>query len=257
MKEADQLIVSGAKRGFDGFHVESMALPDTHPDMPVMKIVPYKISREDLPDYDRQQPQKPTRRPIEALADPYSRPFLFLPEFEETAMPIFEGTVVRGKPRTTQPLPAEEVWLSKTRSVFPDNNVEIEEEYGWGMVPSRGRIMPPLVDDPYLPPDDLVDEGTGKKKYVVRSIWDPELFTQEGRMVPPIKDLARALYKACGTSSSSGTRFRSRYGRTRQIEFVWTWRKRSASGQVTIPMRRCSLQTVTRKSSNTRRMPSS
>lgn len=195
MKEADHLIVSGAKRGFDGFHVESLALPDTHPDMPVMNIVPYKISREDLPDYDRQQPQKPTRRPIEALADPYSRPFLFLPEFEETAMPIFEGTVVRGKPRTTKPLPAEELWLSKTRSVFPDNNVEGEEEYGWGMVPPRGRIMPPLVDDPYLPPDDLVDEGTGKKKYVVRSVWDPELFTQEGRMVPPIKDLARALYK--------------------------------------------------------------
>jgi len=197
MKEADSLIVSGAKRGFDGFSVGSLAAPDTNPDMPVIKMVPYKISREDLPNYERQQPQKPTRRPLEALSDPYSRPFLFLPEFEETAMPIFQGTVVRGKPRTTKPLPSDEEWLSKTRSMFADNNPDAEEEeYGWGLVPQRGRIMPPLVDDPYLPPDDLVDEGTGKKKYVIRSVWDPELFTQEGRMVPPIKDLARALYKA-------------------------------------------------------------
>merc|ERR1719247_1821297 len=115
---------------------------------------------------------------------------------EETAMPVFSGTAVRGQARSTKPLPAEEEWLSKTRSMFADNNVDDEgEEYGWGMVPDRGRIMPPLVDDPYLPPDDLVDEGTGKKKYVVRSVWDPELFTQEGRMVPPIKEMARALYK--------------------------------------------------------------
>jgi hypothetical protein len=195
MKEADSLITGGAKRGFEGFDVDSLARPETAPDMPLMKVVPYQISREDLPDYERQQPLKPTRRPIDALADPYSRPFLFLPEFEETAMPIFQGTVVRGKPRSTKCLPSEELWLTKTRSMFADNNQDEEEEYGWGLVPARGRVMPPMVDEPYLPPDDLVDEGTGKKKYVVRTIWDPELFTQEGRMVPPIKELARALYK--------------------------------------------------------------
>lgn len=196
MKEADSLITGGAKRGFDGFQVESLPAPETYADMPEVKLVPYEIHREDLPPYERAQPQKPTRRPIEAMADPFSRPFLFLPEFEETAMPVFSGTAVRGQARSTKPLPAEEEWLSKTRSMFADNNVDDEgEEYGWGMVPDRGRIMPPLVDDPYLPPDDLVDEGTGKKKYVVRSVWDPELFTQEGRMVPPIKELARALYK--------------------------------------------------------------
>jgi len=175
--------------------VESLLPPDTYADMPELKVVPYEIMRKDLPAYERTQPQKPTRRPIEALADPFSRPFLFLPEFEETAMPEFKGTAVRGKPGSTAPLPGKEEWFSKTRSMFADSNDDEEEAYGWGLVPPRGRIMPPLVDDPYMPPDDLVDEGTGKKKYIVRSVWDPELFTQEGRMVPPIKDLARALYK--------------------------------------------------------------
>lgn len=127
------------------------------------------------------------------MSDPFTRPFLFLPEFEETAMPEFANTAVRGQPRSTPPLGAQEEWLLKTRSIFPDNNVE-EEDYGWGLVPQRGRIMPPLVDEPYVPPDDLVDEGTGKKRFVVRSVWDPEMYTQEGRMVPPLRDLARALY---------------------------------------------------------------
>jgi hypothetical protein len=198
MKEADSLILSGQKRGFDGFQIEAVKPPNTYADMPEMKVVPYEISREDLPDYERQQPQKPTRRPIEALADPFSRPFLFLPEFEETEMPHFSGTAVRGAPESTPPLPGEEVWFTTTRSMFADNNVESESEdvsYGWGLVPQRGRIMPPMVDDPYMPPDDLVDEGTGKRKYVVRSVWDPELYTQDGRMVPPIKELARDLYK--------------------------------------------------------------
>lgn len=67
----------------------------------------------------------------------------------------------------------------------------------------RPPPMPPLLDHPLWPPIDLVDaeseevDARGKKKFkkriVVRGLWEPELYTQSGRMIPPLKDRVRKM----------------------------------------------------------------
>lgn len=177
------------------FKVEDLALPLTQPDMAEVEVVPYPLSTEDVPEYDPLNAMKPTRQPIDALTDPFQRPFLYLAEFIETVMPVFEGTSTFGECVTAEGVAAEEKWLTETRSIFADNN-EPGEEAGWGYVPPRKRVMPVLIDEPYLPPFDLVSSETGGgKRLMLRGIWDPELFHQGGEMVPPLKERGRGLYQ--------------------------------------------------------------
>jgi len=177
------------------FKVEDLAMPLTQPDMAEVEVVPYPLSTEDVPQYDALHAMKPTRQPIDALSDPFQRPFLYLADFIETVMPVFEGTSVYGDCVTAEAVAAEEKWLTVTRSIFADNN-EPDEETGWGYVPPRKRIMPVLIDEPYLPPFDLVSSDTGGgRRLMLRGIWDPELFHQGGEMVPPLKERGRGLYQ--------------------------------------------------------------
>eukprot|EP00930_Biecheleria_cincta_P001343 TRINITY_DN102476_c0_g1_i1.p1 TRINITY_DN102476_c0_g1~~TRINITY_DN102476_c0_g1_i1.p1 ORF type:complete len:1180 (+),score=247.81 TRINITY_DN102476_c0_g1_i1:82-3540(+) len=177
------------------FKVEDLALPLTQPDMAEVEVVPYPLSTEDVPEYEPLHAMKPTRQPIDALTDPFQRPFLYLAEFIETVMPVFEGTSVYGDCVTAEAVAAEEQWLTLTRSIFADNNPP-DEETGWGYVPPRKRVMPVLIDEPYLPPFDLVSsERGGGRRLMLRGIWDPELFHQGGEMVPPLKERGRGLYQ--------------------------------------------------------------
>jgi len=196
LRDADAIIGCCAKgKPFGGFSVDSLMGPQTYPDMPEVEMIAYELKREDVPAYEPLQVHKPKLVPIGAITDPFVQPFLYLPEFEERIMPDFPGTASVGHARSHPPQPAEEEWLTATRSIFADNNAE-GEEYGWGLAPPRGRIMPTLIDEPYLPPISLVDsDSAGQKRIIVRSIWDPDLFTQEGRMVPPLKARGRALYQ--------------------------------------------------------------
>ncbi|CAJ1461524.1 unnamed protein product [Effrenium voratum] len=140
------------------------------------------------------QAAKPTRQPVNALRDPFQRPFLYLADFHETVMPSFESTSSYGQCRLADAVPAEKDWLSTTMSIFQDNN-DPEKVQGWGVVPPRKRVMPVLIDEPYLPPYDMVGcaEGVGKK-IMLRGIWDAELFNRDGKMVPPLKERGRGLY---------------------------------------------------------------
>lgn len=177
------------------FKVEDLALPLTQPDMAEVEVVPYPLTTEDVPEYDPLHAMKPTRQPIDALTDPYQRPFLYLAEFIETVMPVFEGTSTYGECVTAEGVAAEEKWLTETRSIFADNN-EPSEEAGWGYVVPRKRVMPVFIDEPYLPPFDLVSSETGGgKRLMLRGIWDPELFHLGGEMVPPLKERGRDLYQ--------------------------------------------------------------
>jgi hypothetical protein len=201
MRSADAAIGGAAAgpgtREFKGFRVEDLPRPETAPDMPDVEVLPYDLGPKDLPAYEPLQAQPPDRRPVEALTDPFQRPALYLPVFRENQMPEFSGSAGFGEPRPSAPAPAEEEWLSTTRSIFPDNNIE-DEQWGWGLVPARARMVPPLVDEPYLPPSStgLVDREGGGKVLIARSIWDPELWLQGGTMCPPLRDRGRALYAA-------------------------------------------------------------
>eukprot|EP00929_Paragymnodinium_shiwhaense_P063617 TRINITY_DN31786_c0_g1_i1.p1 TRINITY_DN31786_c0_g1~~TRINITY_DN31786_c0_g1_i1.p1 ORF type:complete len:1188 (+),score=241.89 TRINITY_DN31786_c0_g1_i1:126-3689(+) len=192
------------KKTYDGFKVTSLPKPTTHPDLPECKILPYPLDTKDIPEYEFTPPSELVRQPIDALVDPFPHAFLHLPDFHETIMPEFPNAVPYGEPRALPPKPAVELWLTKTRSIFADNNGveekignlddEDEEEPDWGKVPPRERIRLPLIDEPYQPPLDIVmgDEG---KRLVVRGIWDPELVTIDGQPVPPVRSRGRDLYQ--------------------------------------------------------------
>lgn len=177
-----------------GFKVEDLPEPLTHADMAEVQIVPYPLTVKDVPPYEPLRPPKPTRKPVDALTDPFQRPFLYMADFHEAEMPAFEGTSNYGKPRSADPVAAKEEWLSKTRSIFPDNN-DPTEEHGWGYVPERKVPVPVLIDEPYLPPFDVVGAEGGGKKLMLRGIWDPELFDTSGQMVPPLADRGKGLYE--------------------------------------------------------------
>jgi len=152
------------------FKVTELPRPLTQPDMAEVQVVPYPLSTEDVPGFEPMNAMPPTRQPIDALTDPFQRPFLYLAEFHETVMPVFEGTSTYGTCRVGVPVPPEEEWLTKTRSMFKDNN-DPEEVVGWGMVPARKRVMPVLIDEPYVPPFDLVgSENGGGQRLMMRSI---------------------------------------------------------------------------------------
>jgi len=57
-------------------------------------------------------------------------------------------------------------------------------------------LVVPLIDEPYLPPYDIVGAEGGGKKLMMRGLWDAELFTTEGKMVPPLKERGKELYQA-------------------------------------------------------------
>lgn len=176
------------------FKAEDLPAPDTYPDMPEFEVIPYPITLKDIPNYEPLRPAKPARHPIEASPDPFERPSLYRPDMEEKVLPKFETRGQIGMPR---PLPAScptEEMLAKTRSIFPENN-PVGERFGWGLVPERQRFMPAFVDEPYMPPLDLVGSVGGNKKLLTRRIWDPELVTTRGDMVPPLKQRGEALYQ--------------------------------------------------------------
>eukprot|EP00435_Cladocopium_sp_Y103_P042213 s1157_g11.t1 len=170
-------MASGSKKdASELFKAEDLPRPLTQPDMAEVDIVPYPLQLEDIPSYQQMQAAAPTRQPVNALRDPFQRPFLYLADFHETVMPSFESTSSYGECRVADAVPAEKDWHG-------------------GSVPPRKRVMPVLIDEPYLPPYDMVGcaEGVGKK-IMLRGIWDAELFNREGEMVPPLKDRGRGLY---------------------------------------------------------------
>mmetsp|Transcript_144307 Transcript_144307/g.350359 ORF Transcript_144307/g.350359 Transcript_144307/m.350359 type:complete len:668 (-) Transcript_144307:30-2033(-) len=110
-------------------------------------------------------------------------------------MPEFEDTTSFAEPLCPPPEAAKEEWLATTRSIFPENNPP-DETSGWGWIPERKRLVVPLLDEPYLPPYDVVGDEGGGKKLMMRGLWDAELFTTEGKMVPPLKERGKELYQA-------------------------------------------------------------
>jgi hypothetical protein len=193
----------GPRKEFDGFQVSSLPRPNTHPDMPECKIVPYPLSVKDIPQYEMQANSELVRQPAATIADPFPRPFLHLPYFEENVMPVFEGAMDFENPRALPPQACKEAkWLCKTRSIFADNNIEESaDEPAWGKVPPRERPRVPMIDEPYQPPYDMV-LGTEGKRLVIRGMWDPELYSPElplqgykAEFVPPIRERGHQLYR--------------------------------------------------------------
>eukprot|EP00928_Gymnodinium_smaydae_P095095 TRINITY_DN811_c0_g1_i1.p1 TRINITY_DN811_c0_g1~~TRINITY_DN811_c0_g1_i1.p1 ORF type:complete len:1218 (+),score=283.26 TRINITY_DN811_c0_g1_i1:59-3712(+) len=184
----------GAKREFEGFKVGSLPKPQTHPDIPECKVVPYPLSVKDVPTYEFLPPGDIVRKPVEGVGDPFPRAFLHLPDFYETVFPSLEGAVSFGNPRPMAPAGLRELWLASTRSIHADNNPEPDpEEVSWGDVPARDRQRLPFVDEPFQPPIDIV-LGQEGKQLVIRGMWDPELMSPAGEYVPPIRARGKLLY---------------------------------------------------------------
>eukprot|EP00913_Durusdinium_trenchii_P014565 g13664.t1 len=118
------------------FKAEDLPRPLTQPDMAEVDVVPYplqledqyffskqiwlmvladshrhRIAFQDIPGYQEMQATKPARQPVNALRDPFQRPFLYLADFHETVMPSFESTSSYGDCRVADAVPAEKEWL--------------------------------------------------------------------------------------------------------------------------------------------------
>jgi len=98
----------------------------------------------------------------------------------------------RGRPQ--KPELAKEEWLSQTFSLFEENNGEPRgKEPNWGTVPPRRNPSAPLIEDFFQPPQLVVGTGA-RSRLLTRAMWDPELVTPFGKMVPPLQDYGLALY---------------------------------------------------------------
>jgi len=198
IRQADAVIgdEKAAEKG-ETFKASSLPKPRTHPDMPDFKILPYPLSVNDIPPYEFTNPDDLQRQPVEYPLDPFPRAFLHLVNFDENIMPQFDNNVSFGETVTIAPGPARDhLWLSKTRSIFADNNEDLDEQsVVFGNVPSRPRIRQSMIDEPYQPPFDLVRGPTGHRELKIRGIWDPELLSPSGDMVPPIRDRGTDLYR--------------------------------------------------------------
>jgi len=176
--KASQLIDGAANRS-------NVPVPKTEPDLGgiIWPDAP-ELKLTELPQYEPLLPPKRKRPKIPPAMDPFPKPFLFIASFEEDAMPEFN--LLPGGPKVSEPEPVRIDWLHPEETEL------------------RPPPMPPLLDHPLWPPIDLVDnmdaakdDGTGKKKLkkkiVVRGLWEPEIYTQAGRMIPPLKERVRKM----------------------------------------------------------------
>ncbi|OLP82376.1 hypothetical protein AK812_SmicGene36978 [Symbiodinium microadriaticum] len=117
----------------------------------------------------------------EALRDPFQRPFLYLPEFHETAMSP-DGKMpfcAEQGEKHCFTLDREELrnWKGNAKAMASIQTALCTNDVrGWGYV-----LDPEMTR--YLPLYDMVGcaEGVGKK-IMLRGIWDAELFNREGKM---------------------------------------------------------------------------
>jgi hypothetical protein len=174
------LFIDGAAQKSHG----TVPSPKTEPDLGgFMWPDATEVKLTDLPEYQPLNPPRRKRPKIPAAMDPFPRPFLFIASFEEESMPEFN--LLPGGPKASEAKPVPLNWLHPEETEL------------------RPPPMPPLLDHPLWPPIDLVDnenaevDATGKKKFkkriVVRGLWEPELYTQGGRMIPPLKDRVRKM----------------------------------------------------------------
>mmetsp|Transcript_55613 Transcript_55613/g.132555 ORF Transcript_55613/g.132555 Transcript_55613/m.132555 type:complete len:1221 (-) Transcript_55613:28-3690(-) len=203
---AKEAVEDAETLGTGAFQVEDLPRPATHPDMPDFEIKQYPLTTKDVPAYEPMKPSKPKRRPLDGCLDPFQRPSLFLPEFREMLMPDFGNTWEMPEYNPVPIMMPEQEWLSTTLSIWKDNNLATEseakspsrqenkDEHQWGAMVPQSRPVVPFIDEPVLPPINLEKSSTGEKRILVRSVWDPELYTTNGTMVPPLHARAVGQY---------------------------------------------------------------
>lgn len=173
--------------------IADLPRPATFPDLAETQVNFFPMTDEVLPRYEPLLPQANQRMPVDASIDPIERPVLYMLDFKEKVSPAFEDAAFP-RPRPPKPACVEEERLSATMSIFDENNEDFEDRrHAWGLVPKRKSPCAPFVEDMLLPPPMVL--GTGARgRLVLRTLWDPEMHTSVGRMIPPLYDYGQALY---------------------------------------------------------------
>lgn len=181
----------------DGFQVADLPRPATYPEMPGFEVFPYPVSTADVPAYSPQQPRPPVKHIVRGTVDPFPHPHFHLPAFQENLMPSFTPPSDPAILRYVTPEPCKQEWLTKTCSIWPDNNPPFDDSEGawdWGRVPPRHVPMPPMLDEPYYPPHEII-QGPDGQRLIMRGIWDPALVSMNGTHVPAIRERGELLYR--------------------------------------------------------------
>ncbi|CAD7972075.1 unnamed protein product [Amoebophrya sp. A25] len=153
------------------------------------RIIPRKYTNEEIPQYEPMEAPLPRRPDIPNIGDPFPKPNCYIHHFQEKGMPKFEVPFA---------VPQQ----------FPPRKMDLEYMHPQEVYSLKHFPMVPFLDHPVWPPvefvqeyDDPVAAGFDKqlkktrkikrKKLVTRGIWEPELVSMKGEILPPYMDRVR------------------------------------------------------------------
>jgi hypothetical protein len=141
---------------------------------------PPLITEEDIPQYALMEPPDPVLCLTPRIGSPFPDKELTKYTFVEENMPVF--SVEYGEPKWFEPLCAPMDFMHPTWG--PDGASTISDLY-----------VPPLLDQHVWPPLEITEstEKFSKRKVLRRGIWEIELYTSEGVMVPDLFEITRVL----------------------------------------------------------------
>jgi hypothetical protein len=142
--------------------------------------VPPEILPDDIPEYEKMVPPEPLLPPTPRIGSPFPDKELSRYVFVEENMPVF--SVEYGVPVGFEPLCAPVDFRHPTWGA--DGEKTLSDLY-----------VPPLLDQHVWPPLEIEEssEKFHRRKVLRRGIWETELYTKYGNMVPDLFDLTRQL----------------------------------------------------------------
>mmetsp|Transcript_13212 Transcript_13212/g.32249 ORF Transcript_13212/g.32249 Transcript_13212/m.32249 type:complete len:1053 (+) Transcript_13212:508-3666(+) len=166
-----------------------MPWPSTLRRLGDFKIIPRKYTNAEIPEYEPMEAPLPRRPDIPNIGDPFPKPNCYIHHFQEKGMPEFE------------------VPLADPQQ-FPPRKIALEYMHPAHNYTMRHFPMQPFLDHPVWPPvefvqeyDDPLPQGFDKqlkktrkikrKKLVTRGIWEPELVSMKGDVLPPYMERVR------------------------------------------------------------------
>ncbi|CAD7939000.1 unnamed protein product [Amoebophrya sp. A120] len=168
---------------------ELLPWPSTLRRLGDFKIIPRKYTNDEIPAYEPMEAPLPRRPDIPNIGDPFPRPNCYIHHFQEKGMPEFE------------------VPLADPQQ-FPPRKIDLEYMHPAHNYTMRHFPMQPFLDHPVWPPVEFVQEydeplaagfekqlkktrKVKRKKLITRGIWEPELVSMRGEVLPPYMERVR------------------------------------------------------------------
>lgn len=148
------------------------------------KVVPRKISNDEIPAYEPMEAPLPRRPEIPNIGDPFPKPLCYVHHFHEKGMPKFD--VPLAEPEQFPPRKMDLSYFHPTPPIVSGHAM-------------KHFPMVPFIDHPVWPPVEFVEEyddappagfdrqlrekrKTKRKKIVTRGIWELQMVSMRGQV---------------------------------------------------------------------------